>query len=60
MPFSGQIMVAAQRIQVGLIHARKIATVTATDTTFEVSLDGQTAAIVPRHQRGDPPRKFAH
>jgi transposase InsO family protein len=44
----GQIMVATQRIQVGLIHARKIATITATSTTFEASIDGQTAAIVPR------------
>ena len=44
----GQIMVATQRIQVGLIHARKIATVIATSTTFEVSIDGQTAAILPR------------
>jgi hypothetical protein len=44
----GQIMVATQRIQVGLIHARKIATVTAASTTFEIEIDGQTAAIMPR------------
>jgi hypothetical protein len=44
----GQIMVATQRIQAGLIHARKIATVTAADGTFEIEIDGQTAAIVPR------------
>ena len=44
----GQIMVATQRIHVGLIHARKIVTVTAAGTTFEISINGQTAAIVPR------------
>lgn len=44
----GQIMVATQRIQVGLIHARKIATITASDDTFEISIDGETAASVPR------------
>jgi hypothetical protein len=44
----GQIMVATQRIQVGMIHARKIVTVTAEDHTFQLDIDGQTVAIVPR------------
>jgi hypothetical protein len=44
----GSIMVAIQRIHVGLIHARKIATVTAEDHTFRIGVDGQTVAVVPR------------
>ncbi len=44
----GQIMVATQRIQVGLIHARKIVTVTADDHTFQLDIDGQAVATVPR------------
>jgi hypothetical protein len=44
----GSIMVATQRIHVGLIHARKIVTVTASDYTFQVSLDVETISIVPR------------
>ena len=44
----GQIMVATQRIHVGLIHARKIVTVTADDHTFRLSIDGDTVAVVPR------------
>jgi hypothetical protein len=44
----GQIMVATQRIHVGLIHARKIVTVTAGDHTFRLSIDGETVAHVPR------------
>lgn len=38
----------AQRIQVGMIHARKIVTVTADDDTFQLDVDGQTVATVPR------------
>jgi hypothetical protein len=41
-------MVATQRIQVGMIHARKIVTVTADDHTFQLDIDGQTVATVPR------------
>jgi hypothetical protein len=41
-------MVATQRIQVGVIHARKIVTVTAGDHTFQLDIDGQTVAAVPR------------
>jgi transposase InsO family protein len=44
----GQIMVATQRIQVGMIHARKIVTVTADDHAFHLDIDGQTVATVPR------------
>ena len=44
----GQIMVATQRIQVGMIHARKIVTVTSDDHTFRLDIDGQTVATVPR------------
>jgi hypothetical protein len=39
-------MVATQRIHVGMIHARKIVTVTATDHTFEI--DGETVGTVLR------------
>lgn len=44
----GQIMVATQRIQVGMTHARKIVTVTASDHSFRLDIDGQTVATVPR------------
>jgi hypothetical protein len=44
----GQIMVATQRIHVGMIHARKIVTVSAEDHTFRIGLDGQVTAVVPR------------
>ena len=44
----GSIMVAAQRIHAGMIHAGKIVTVTASDHTFQISLDGETIAVVPR------------
>ena len=33
---------------VGLIHARKIVTVTAGDHAFQLDVDGETVAIVPR------------
>jgi hypothetical protein len=45
-------MVATQRIQAGMIHARKIVTVTAEDHTFQLGIDGQTAATVPRTAAG--------
>ena len=44
----GQIMVATQRIQVGLIHARKIVTVTAEDDQFRLVIDGEMIGAVPR------------
>ena len=44
----GSIMVATQRVHVGMIHARKIVTVTASEHTFEVLADGEVVAVVPR------------
>ena len=44
----GSIMVATQRIHVGMIHARKIVTVTAGDHSFQLDVDGETVGIVPR------------
>jgi hypothetical protein len=44
----GGIMVATQKIQVGLIHAGKIVTVTAEDHAFRLAVDGQTVGVVPR------------
>jgi len=41
-------MVATQRIQVGMIHARKTVTVTATDHSFQIALDSETISVVPR------------
>lgn len=41
-------MVATQRIRVGMIHARKVVTVTAGDHSFQISLDGEAIAVVPR------------
>jgi hypothetical protein len=38
----------AQRIQISMIHARKIVTVTADDDTFQLDVDSQTVATVPR------------
>ena len=44
----GGIMVATQKIQVGLIHAGKIVTVTAEDHSFRLVIDGQAVGVVPR------------
>jgi hypothetical protein len=44
----GGIMVATQKIQVGLIYAGKIVTVTAEDHSFRLVVDGQAVGIVPR------------
>jgi transposase InsO family protein len=44
----GGIMVATQKIQVGLIHAGKIVTVTAGNHSFRLIVDGQTVGVVPR------------
>jgi transposase InsO family protein len=44
----GGIMVATQKIQVGLIHAGKIVTVTAGEHSFRLEVDGQAAGVVPR------------
>jgi hypothetical protein len=44
----GQIMVATQRIQVGMIHAGKTVTVRAGDDSFHLVIDGETAGVVTR------------
>ena len=44
----GGIMVATQKIQVGLIHAGKIVAVTAEDHAFRLVIDGQAVGVVPR------------
>jgi transposase InsO family protein len=44
----GSIMVATQKIQVGMIHARKTVTVTADSDCFTVVLGEETVAVVPR------------
>ena len=44
----GSIMVATQKIQVGMIHARKTVTVTADSDCFTVVIDDETVAVVPR------------
>ena len=41
-------MVATQKIQVDMIHARKAAAVTAESDQFIVATDGETVAVVPR------------
>lgn len=44
----GQIMAATQRIHAGMIHARKIVTVTADDHSAQLDTDGETATVAPR------------
>ena len=44
----GFVMVARQKIQVGMIHARKIVTVTASDHSFELAIDDEIVGTVPR------------
>jgi hypothetical protein len=44
----GSIMVATQRIHVGMIHARKIVTVTASDHSYRLDIQGETVGTVPR------------
>lgn len=42
------VIVTAQRIHVGMIHARKIITVTADDHCYRLDVEGETVATVPR------------
>jgi len=56
----GSIMVATQRIHVGMIHARKIVNVTASDHTFQVSLDGDIISVVARTTTREIHRYKAH
>ena len=44
----GAVMVATQKIQVGLIHAGKVVTVTAERRSFRLVIDGQAIGMVPR------------
>jgi transposase InsO family protein len=44
----GSIMVATQKIHVGMIHARKTVTVTSENDKFNLVIDGETVAVVPR------------
>jgi hypothetical protein len=53
-------MVATQRIQVGMIHARKIVTVTASDHSFRLEIHGDTVAVVPRTTISEIHRYKAH
>jgi hypothetical protein len=56
----GSIMVATQRIHVGLIHARKTVTVIASDHSFQISLDSETISVVPRETTREIHRYKAH
>jgi hypothetical protein len=40
----GSIMVATQRIHLGMIHAGKVVAVTAADHSFRLNIDGETVA----------------
>jgi hypothetical protein len=53
-------MVATQRIQGGLIHARKIVTVTAEDDQFQLVIDGEMIGAVPRTTTREVHRFTAH
>lgn len=53
-------MIATQRIQVGMIHARRIVTVTASDHRFQVDIDGETVTAVPRTTSREIHRYEAH
>jgi hypothetical protein len=48
-------MIARQRIQAGLPHAGKTATVTCQTDTFRMVIDGETVAVVP----ATPPARSA-
>jgi hypothetical protein len=41
-------MVATQRIHVGMTHARKIVTVTASDHSYRIGIDADTVVTLPR------------
>jgi hypothetical protein len=43
----GGIQVARQRIQAGMTHAGKIATVICENDSFRLVIDGETARVVP-------------
>jgi hypothetical protein len=47
-------MGATRRIHVGMIHAHKIATVTASDHSFHLAVDGEASRNPPDHRQRDP------
>ena len=53
-------MVATQKIQAGMIHARKTVTVIAEDDSFRLVIDGETVAVVPRTTSREVHRYKAH
>ncbi len=56
----GSIMVATQRIHVGMIHARKVVTVTASNHSFQIGLGSETVCVVPRTTTREIHRYKAH
>src|SRR5215831_12679174 len=56
----GGIQVARQRIQVGMTHAGKIATVITENNTYRLVIDGETVASVPRTTSREISRYKAH
>src|SRR5260370_18812166 len=56
----GSIMVAAQRIHVGMIHAGKAVTVTAADHSFQLDIEGEMVGIVARTTISEIHRDNAH
>jgi len=56
----GSIMVATQRIHIGIIHARKDVTVTAEDDQFRLVIDGEMIGAVPRTTTREVHRFKAH
>jgi hypothetical protein len=56
----GSIMVATQKIQAGMIHARKTVTVIAENDCFRLVIDGETVAAVPRTTSREVHRYKAH
>jgi hypothetical protein len=49
-----------QRIHAGMIHARKIVTVTAAAHSFRLDIDGETVGIVARTTTGEIHRYKAY
>jgi uncharacterized protein YwlG (UPF0340 family) len=53
-------MVASQKFQIGMIHARKIVTVIAEDDLFRVAVNSEIVAVVPRTTAGGARRYKAY
>ena len=56
----GRLMVARQKIHAGMIHAGKTAIVICESNHFQVVIDGETAAVVPRTTSETPPLQSQH